>query len=234
MTAAADAGAGPSMRTVAERRRNWSLRHQFLALGPLLFVWVSTASLLWVSAAQDEVPTERLFLDPATLSDQPWYTGLLHEIGILGWTVAATAAAVGAWVATLTARHRAAWFLASGSLLTLVLLGDEVTGFHAVLGPRLDIPKMWTIGGLLLASAAWALVNWREIRRTRWLTLAVSLVALGASVALDYERRTTGFHVFFEDAPKLLGIAGWATYFVFATVDITRSAVGTRGPDGPV
>ena len=199
MTANADARTGDARPSIAERRRNWSLRHQFLALGPLLFVWVSTASLLWASAAQDEVPTERLFLDPATLS----------------------------------ARHHAAWFLASGSLLTLVLLADEVTGFHSLLGPRLDIPKTWTIGGLLLASAAWALLNWSEIRRTRWLTLAVSLAALGISVALDYERRTNGFHVFFEDAPKLLGIAGWATYFVFATVDITRSAVGSRAPDAP-
>ena len=233
MTANADARTGDARPSIAERRRNWSLRHQFLALGPLLFDIRSTASLLWASAAQDEVPTERLFLDPATLSDQPWYTGLLHEIGILGWTVAATAAAVGAWVATLTARHHAAWFLASGSLLTLVLLADEVTGFHSLLGPRLDIPKTWTIGGLLLASAAWALLNWSEIRRTRWLTLAVSLAALGISVALDYERRTNSFHVFFEDAPKLLGIAGWATYFVFATVDITRSAVGSRAPDAP-
>jgi hypothetical protein len=221
------------MTAAPERRRNWSLRHQFLALGPLLFVWISTASLLWLSAAQDEVPTERLFLDPATLSGQPWYTGLLHEIGILGWTVAATAAAAGAWVASLTQRRSAAWFLATGSLLTLLLLGDEVTGFHAVVGPRLGAPKMWTISALLALGALWVFVNWREIRRTRWLTLAVSLVALAVSVALDYERRTSSFNVFFEDAPKLLGIAGWATYFVFATVDITRSAVGSHGRDVP-
>jgi len=211
-----------------ERRRGWSLQHQFLALGPLLFVWTVTSSLLWVSAAQDEVPTERLFLDPATLSGQPWYTGLLHEIGILGWTVAATAAAAGAWVASLTERRRSMWFLASGSILTLILLGDEVTGFHSGIGPRLGFPKLVIIAGLLGCTALWLLVSWQEIRRTRWLTLGVSLIALAASVALDYERRESSLHVFFEDAPKLLGIVGWATYFVFASVDITQSVVRSR------
>jgi hypothetical protein len=214
----------------AERRRYWSLRHQFLALGPLLFVWTATASLLWASAAQDEVPTERLFLDPATLSGQPWYTGLLHEIGILGWAVAATAAAAGAWVAALTDRRGSVWFLGSGSVLTLILLGDEMTGFHSGIGPRLGFPKLMIIAGLLVVTAVWLLGNWRQIRRTRWLTLAVSLVALASSVALDYERRDTSLHVFFEDAPKLLGIVGWATYFVFATADITQSVVRSHEP----
>ena len=218
------------MSEINERRRGWSLRHQFLALGPLLFVWTVTASLLWASAAQDEVPTERLFLDPATLSDQPWYTGLLHEIGILGWAVAATAAAAGAWVAALTGRTGSKWFLASGSLLTLILMSDEMTGFHAGIGPRLGFPKLVIVGALLVATALWFVGNWREIRRTRWLTLVVSLTALAASVALDYERRETSLHVFFEDAPKLLGIVGWATYFVFATADITQSVVANREP----
>ncbi len=217
---------------MTDRRRSWSVRHQFLALGPLLFVWAVTSSLLYVSAAQDQVPTDRLFLDPATLSGQPWYTGLLHELGILGWTVAATAAAAGAWVASLTDRRGSMWFLASGSLLTLVLLGDEVIGFHAGIGPRLGFPKGVTIGAILLGSALWFIANWREIRRTRWLTLGVSLAALAASVVLDYERRQTSFHVFFEDAPKLFGIVGWATYFVFTTIDITQSVVRSREPVG--
>lgn len=221
----------PSGPRLVERRRGWSLRHQFLTLGPLLFVWVATASLLWGSAVQDEVPTERLFLDPATLTGQPWYTGLLHEIGILAWTVAATAAAAGAWISWLTGRAGSMWFLGSGSMLTLVLLGDEVTGFHAGIGPRLGFPKLVVIAALVLCTAAWLVANVREIRRTRWLTLAVSLGALAASVVLDYERRDSSLNVFFEDAPKLLGIVGWATYFIFATTDITQSVVRNHGHD---
>jgi hypothetical protein len=216
-----------------DRRRGWSLRHQFLALGPLLAVWITTACLLWLSAAQDEVPTERLFLDPATTGGQPWYTGLLHETGILAWTVAATAAAAGAWVASLTGRHGSTWFLASGSVLTLVLLLDEVTGFHSRIAPRFGVPKLVVVALYLAGAAGWFVANRREIRRTRWLTLVAATTALALSVALDYERRDTDFHVFFEDAPKLLGIVAWATYFVFATVDITRSAVRNPAPAGP-
>ena len=143
---------------------------------------------------------------------------------------AATAAAAGAWVAALTDRRGSVWFLGSGSVLTLILLGDEMTGFHSGIGPRLGFPKLMIIAGLLVVTAVWLLGNWRQIRRTRWLTLAVSLVALASSVALDYERRDTSLHVFFEDAPKLLGIVGWATYFVFATADITQSVVRSHEP----
>ena len=215
-----------------ERRKSRTLGRQFTALAPLLLVWTIASVLLYASAAQDKVPTERLFLDAATLGDQPWYTGLLHELGILGWTVAATAATAGAWVAHLASRRAAVWFFTSSSLLTLGLLGDDITGFHADLGPRIGFPKLLIIGVILGSSAVWFVSNWQEIRRTRWLTLAASLGALALSVALDYERRdsTSTLHVFFEDAPKLLGILGWATYFVFTATDITRSML--RSPDG--
>jgi hypothetical protein len=216
------------MDSVEDRRRSRSPRHQFLALGPLLVVWAVTASLLYLSAAQNEVPTEQLFLDPASMSGQPWYSGLLHEVGILAWTVGATAAAGGAWISWLTGRPGSMRFLASGSALTLLLLGDEVIGFHAGIGPRFGISKLASVGALVVLAALWSVSNWREIRRTRWLALLASLVALAASIALDYERRGTNLNVFYEDAPKLLGIVGWATYFVFTTVDITLSAVRTR------
>jgi hypothetical protein len=209
---------------VGERRRRGSFGRQLSSIAPLLLVWTVTLVPLYASAAQDRVPTERLFLDPATLTGQPWYTGLLHEAGILGWTVAATAALGGAWVASLTRRRSATRFLASGGLLTLVLLGDEVTGFHAGLGPRLGVPKLVTVAGILALSVVWVLTNLPELRRTRWLTLFAALGALATSVVLDYERRGGDLNVFFEDAPKLLGIVGWATYFVFTAVDITRSA----------
>jgi hypothetical protein len=214
--------------TRGDRRSSRSAFHQLNALGPLLFIWTVTVVLLYASAAQDEVPTERLFLDAASLSGQPWYTGLLHEMGVLGWTVAATAATAGAWVASLATRRSVTWFLASGAALTFILLADDVTSFHADLGPRIGVPKLVTIGGLLAASAVWFMTNWREIRRTRWLTLLAALGALATSVALDIERRESDLHVFFEDAPKLLGIMGWATYFVLTAADITGSVLQSR------
>ncbi|MDW3218475.1 MAG: hypothetical protein R8F63_07650 [Acidimicrobiales bacterium] len=218
----------PPISGPADRRRRWTPREQILAIGPLLFFWTLTATLLWVSAEQDVVPTERLFLDAASVADEPWYTGLLHEIGVLGWTVAATAALAGAFVASLASRRRAAWFLGSGALLTIVLLTDDLTGFHSEVGPRIGLPKFTTIGAILGGSVVWVLLNWREISRTRWLILLSSLGALALSVLVDVERRTSDVHIFFEDAPKLFGIVGWATYFVFTSIDLTRSAVGRR------
>lgn len=194
-------------------------------MGPLLFFWTLTATLLYASAEQDVVPTERLFLDAASVADEPWYTGILHEIGVLGWTVAATAALAGAFVASLTARRRAVWFLGSGAALTIALLVDDMTGFHSEVGPQLGLPKFATIGAILAASFAWVVLNWREIGRTRWLILLSSLGALAISVLVDVERRASDVHIFFEDAPKLFGIVGWATFFVFTSIDLTRSAL---------
>lgn len=191
-------------------------------------MWTLTVVLLAVSAAQESVPTELLFLDAASVGDQPWYTGLLHEMGVLGWTVAATAAAGGAWLASFTGRPASMWFLGSGAAVTLALLVDDVTGFHSELGPRLGLPKMVTVAVLLGFTVVWVVCNRREIIRTRWLTLFASLGALATSVLLDYERSEIDIHVFFEDAPKLIGIMGWATYFVFTVGDITRSVIRSR------
>lgn len=216
------------MMTSPERRRSWSFSAQLTAIGPLLLIWTFTLVLLYGSVAQDRVPTERLFLDAQQLGGQPWYTGLLHEAGILGWTVAATAAAAGAFVMSLTPRRGAMWFLAGGSLVTLMLLVDDVTGFHADLGPRLGLPKLLTVAGYLGVTAMWLVVSSREIRRTRWIVLCAALGALALSVVADVVRRDSDIPIFFEDAPKLIGIVGWATYFVFTAVDVTRSVVRSR------
>jgi hypothetical protein len=117
-----------------------------------------------------------------------------------------------------------------GSVVTLLLPVDDITGFHSDVGVRLGIPKMVSIAGLLGISGLWFVINWREIRRTRWLTLIASLSAFALSVLFDYERQDTSFHVFSEDAPKLLGIVGWATYFVFTAIDLTQAIVRSRDP----
>lgn len=213
------------METPRERRHRRGLNEQLAAIGPLVVVWAVGMGVLWVAANQRRVPLDYIFLDPATLSGRPWYTGILHEAGVFFWSVAAVTALGGAWVSHLTGRIAASRFLATGGLLSMMLFGDELLEVHARLAPAVGIPKSVAILTIVAVSAIWALASLRQITRTRWLVLASSLTALAISVLVDHIRPGTSLSVLAEDAPKLLGEAAWATYFVTTAADIVRSAV---------
>lgn len=219
------------MDITQDRRQRLGWKAQLAAIGPLLVVWAVGMGVLWIAANQRRVPLDYIFLDPATLSGRPWYTGILHEAGVFFWSVAAVSALGGAWVAHLTGRLAAARFLAAGGLLSILLFGDELLEIHARLAPAIGIPKSVAILAIVGLSATWALTSLGQITRTRWLMLASALAALATSVLVDHFRPGTSLSVFAEDAPKLLGEAAWATYFVTTAADIVRSAVTEPRPD---
>src|SRR5690349_16679860 len=116
---------------MAERRRSRALRDQIPSLTPLLAMWAVGAPLLGVVYAQQQVSLEQLFLDPAYLSGEPWYTGVLSDLGVLGWASATVTALWGGWVAAQTGRPSAARFLRAGAVVSTVLLADDLFQLHA-------------------------------------------------------------------------------------------------------
>jgi hypothetical protein len=222
-------------RDLKERRSVGHFRRSFL---PLLCVWGSGLLVLGVCTAPGNL--QLLFLDPAYANGGAWWTGLVSQLGILGWTVAAASAAWAAWIARHTGRTKAARFLFRGALASVVLLVDDLIGVHSMFWALGALGKPFGLALVLSPVAAWFWVYRSDIRRTRWVLLAGAFVANAASIVADTVGNgpVSDWSALLEDGPKFLGILAWATYFIASTYDIARSAlrsasiVSTTSPNG--
>lgn len=211
---------------MAERRRRRALRDQIPSLTPLLAMWALGASVLGVVYAQRSVALEQLFLDPAYLSGEPWYTGVLSDLGVLGWASAAVTALWGGWVAGQTGRPTAARFLRGGALVSVVLLADDLFQLHADVLRFMGLPKGIRQLLVVLPAVVWLVRRAADIARTRWVILVGALVGFGASLVVDgLARPGSTLGLFVEDSAKLLGVLAWTQYMVLTSLDIMRSTI---------
>jgi hypothetical protein len=198
-------------------------------------MWVAGGSVLAVAGTQRSVDLEQLFLDPAFLSGQPWYTGVLSDLGVLGWATATVTALWGGWVAAQTGRPSAARFLRAAAAVSVVLLADDLLQLHADLLRFTGVPKAVRQLLIVLPAVAWMVRYAADIARTRWVILVGALAGFGLSLLVDgLTRPGSTVGLFVEDSAKLLGVMAWAQYLVLTSLDIMRSTIRdaslTSGP----
>jgi len=205
-------------------RRSLRRTKQLRVVVPLLVVWLCAGLGLALVLRTGGIDDAQLLLDPAALAGLPWYTGLISNVGVLGWTVAAVAAAAGARVCALGDRPAAARFLRQAALLGGLLTIDDLFLLHSSVFPEaFGVSKRVILIGYLALAGMWVLGNTAEIRRTRWGLLAAAGCALVVSVGIDQFARTQDWALVAEDTAKFLGIAAWATYFTLTSRDIAES-----------
>lgn len=212
---------------MSDRRRRISLERQLRLVTPLIFVWALAGAALLAAGLQTRVPLRNLLLDPVALGDLPWYSGLLSNLGMLAWTIAAASAVGGAWVAQQTDRPSAARFLAAGGVVATVLLFDDLLLLHSnVLPKALGTSKTMAMLLVVMPAMVWLAVFLGEISRTRWAILVAAVASFGTSVAADQILHPRGSSaLMFEDGAKFLGVLAWSLYFVLTTRDIAKSTI---------
>lgn len=209
-----------------ERRRRRTLGEQLRVILPIFVVWTIGFLLLLFVGTRDQTTSSAMLLDPTFTPGLNWYSGLISNLGVLAWTVAAVAAAAGSWLCVMGGRRNAARFLRHGAYLGAVLLFDDLFQFHAILVPSwLGVDKIVPVFLIGVAGVAWAVSHRREIKRTHVHLIGAALVGMALSVFID---TTVGpapgeAGLMFEDGAKFLGALAWATYFVITTRDICRS-----------
>ncbi len=208
-----------------ERRRGFSLSEELRVIAPLMVIWILTLLVLIAIASTEDEHQRLLLQSPATSGSLPWYTGLVSYLSLCAWSVALTASFGAAQVSRLAGRAKAGRFLADAGLLTALLMVNEVFGIHYAVAPSFGVPKVVVIAGLALCCVAWAVRHVHEIRRTRRAVLGLAAVAIVASLGIDTGGGVTLTSLLAEEGLQLLGVIGWATYFVLTGSDICRSVV---------
>lgn len=221
---------------MAERRTTPTSASRLRPLIPLAAMWLSACLFLTLLLAQNQVPYDQLLLDPNSVNKVPWYTGLISNLGILGWTTATATGFFGAWVAHYGSRPSAATLLRRGAVLSTILLLDDLFQLHVAVKPLFGVSKPMVYVAYLAVAAWWAVTQRREIRRTRSELLVAAVLAFGTSIVADQIAEPllglgpqTALVV--EDAAKFLGVLAWAQYFVLTSVDIATSILNDRSRD---
>lgn len=199
-------------------------------LVPIALIWTTGLIFLVGLAVQREVPYDELLLDPNNVAGIPWYTGLVSNLGILGWTTATVTGFFGAWVAHYGNRPAASRMLLHGAALSMVLLFDDLLQLHVILKPAVGIPKVAVYVAYLVFALWWVASQWRELRRTRSELLVAAGGAFAVSIGLDQVAGLIPWLgpdqlLLLEDAAKFLGVLVWAQFFTLTSGAIVTSIV---------
>jgi hypothetical protein len=152
--------------------------------------------------------------DPAAITDQAPYMGMVSFFGLFAWAAGATALVFGGYIASLRgALDRRNALLAAGVAVVYLLLDDSFQ-FHEYVYPRyLHLPDSVVELAYVIVTAV-LLVKGRSFLSSSNLGLLVSAgVFLGISIAFDV-LITNERVIALEDGAKLIGICLLAAYCV--------------------
>lgn len=204
---------------LAQLKDLWKL---FLLLYvPILLLFVI---LRIVSHYSDRITLSYLTRDVAAIADLPFYAGFLSQLGALVW--AASLAICMFTVLALGMQNTAATrrWLIQASILTAILLFDDVFQFHEEIGPEyLGLSEKLVVLSYAVLSLIFLMINLGEILRSEYLILGLALFLFGMSAFVDgADLRGFGeigrvfsdqLETFVEDGFKFAGVATWLVYF---------------------
>jgi hypothetical protein len=160
-----------------------------------------------------DVPFSDLSRDPVAVAGGHAYYGFVSNVGVILWSFSA---GIGLFTFVLLSRSprvdgRMRGFVASGALLSFLLLSDDLLMLHERVYPKVfGINEKVTIALYGLMVIAYLFAFWREILRSRWVYLQLALLFFLVSVTTDkLPESLLGAHHLVEDGAKFLGIVSW-------------------------
>ncbi|MBW4639281.1 MAG: hypothetical protein KME05_13790 [Gloeocapsa sp. UFS-A4-WI-NPMV-4B04] len=215
-----------SKNTVLRQQRaglKSNLIHQCKILLPtLLKIYLPLVWILVIIKWQNIIPTENLTKDPLAVADNPFYFGILSQVGALFWCSCAAICFFSTIL--LTKIHQTKlilFFFFSGCLTTALLLDDLFLLHEFVLPTYLKIPEK-VVYLIYVIFVFLYLINFRRIiQSTEFIVLVLAFAFFGFSVSIDSSlisipKSWIGNKdiYFIEDGSKFLGIISWFTYFI--------------------
>lgn len=187
-----------------------------------LFVYAPVSIILMATAAialSTSVSVSYLIRDPTAVIGVPFYAGAISSIGVLLWWSAATVCLVGAVVLHREGRSlEERRFLLCAGALTVLLALDDLFLLHEEVAPLyLGLDDSVVYASYAVLAAAMFVGFQRVVRASDFLLLLLALACFSGSILVDVVHDSLGIRIygsmFVEDGFKLLGIAGWLSYF---------------------
>jgi hypothetical protein len=216
------------MNTLKQVRAGIVSQLQYLKKG-LFFLYLPIGLLFLIvvvlSRVIEGVSLAFLLRDVTVTGKLPFFAGFVSQLGAILWSAALTICLFALVVLYSRTGNFAASkrFLLQGSVLTGILLLDDIFLFHEEIAPNyLHIDELIVFGVYAIVGIGFVLSNRREILSSEYALLILALVMFAASITLDsvplesFELRFfwEQLELLLEDGFKFAGIATWLMYFV--------------------
>ncbi|WP_051469967.1 hypothetical protein [Fischerella sp. PCC 9605] len=188
----------------------------FASLFAVYVLTISAFIVVAIISRLKKIPIAYLTRDPAAILGQPFYIGLLSNIGILLWCSCAAICIFSFFVLKKDIKKKESKFLLFSGLLSSILLIDDLLMVHEDVFPNyLHISeKLFFLGYAVILSLY--LINFVEtIVKTDFIILILAFAFFGMSIVSDtlFSNINNNYMFLFEDGAKLLGIVTWFIYF---------------------
>ena len=180
------------------------------------------------------IPFSRLTRDPLSLAKLSPLHGIVSNVGILIWCATASICFFAAIILKKRGGTHVSNFLFFSGLITSLLLLDDFFTIHESLRDYVGISEKITYAVYVVIIGIYLFRYRHDIWNRHVLLLILGSVFFGISVGLDlFQKNAVNIlpgYFFIEDGIKLLGIASWAGYYSYTSLECI---MGGRFPEDP-
>ena len=205
----------------------------------LLLAYIPTVVVLIIIKLQNVISVRHLTRDPLAIVKQPFYLGIISNLGILLWCSAAAICFFTFVVLRKDFEQRIPKsFLLFSGLVTSVLLFDDFFLLHEDFFPNyLLVPEKIAYLGYGIMLSLYLIGFRKVILRTEFIPLLLAIGWFGFSVLVDSGKiplpssiRGGEGEFLLEDGSKLLGIVSWFVYYTMVCIkQVKRSRIPQTG-----
>lgn len=186
----------------------------------VLSITLSAIVLISLTSGYYQVSFRDLTADPNVIADQPFYIGLLSQLGLFFWSAAATLSFTFAFFSKRLVNDKVltSFYVFSGVIISILMV-DDCFMLHEDVLPGLGIPQkvVFLIYGILVS--IYLMKFYKIILKTPFILLLFAFggFSLSALIDLFFHFETSNiWDSFIEDGAKFTGIVFWVSY-VFQT-----------------
>jgi len=174
-----------------------------------------------------DIDTSDLTQDPNSVAGQPFYVGLLSNLGVIFWGTSATISIFTGLIGKSKSPSVASFLIYSGILSTLLLLDDLLQLHEEVFQYGLHVPEELVLAVYGLLAAGIFFSHRKVIPASNYLILLASLVLFGFSLSMDTFLEDIPGENLLEDGSKFIGIVTWFGYYTSLGYESIKEKIST-------
>jgi hypothetical protein len=203
------------------------MKENFRQFKWLYLSWLLIFSVILIFAASG-VKMTKLSQDPLAQLGQPFYLGMISNLGILLWMTSASVTLFSSFhLKSGFAHPHGASFLRWAAVLSLMLMCDDLLMLHEQVFPEyLRVSENLVYVFYLAYISLFFLKFWRLILgQDNYKLLVLAFFFFGMSLALDLDLLPGGIDI--EDSFKILGLTTYTFFFVTLSSDWLKDNCGS-------
>jgi hypothetical protein len=196
-------------------------------------IGILAVGLTIAAASLSGRPPDHFTRDPLSVTDTPFYVGMLSNLGVMMWTAGASVCWFAAWLVWSNpardagvddGRGRRAAALAGMAIIVSLLAVDDLFMLHEEAVQRhLGISENFVLAAYAGMAGVLAIAFRDVLGRTPVRLLLPAGCFFAASIAVDQFTEGFGWRLVIEDSLKCLGIAGLLAYVVGAATMLVHA-----------